>query len=79
MQEIIERLERIEAALTAPKRAYLGPTEAAQFLGLSHQQLSLWRMKREGPAFHKVGKSVRYSVADLHAYMDGLRKEPLNG
>lgn len=79
MQEIVERLERIEAALAAPKRAYLGTAEAAQFLGMSTHQLEIWRMKREGPAFYKVGKSVRYAVVDLHAYMDGLRKEPLNG
>lgn len=78
MQEIMERLERIEAALTAPK-AYLDTVEAAQFLGLSHQQLSLWRMKKEGPVFYKVGKSVRYAVTDLHAYMGELRQEPLNG
>jgi len=79
MQEIVERLERIEAALAAPERAYLGTAEAAQFLGLSHQQLSQWRMKKEGPAFYKVGKPVRYAVADLHAYMDKLRQEPFNG
>jgi hypothetical protein len=77
VQEILERLERIEAALAAPPRAYLDTEGAAGFLGLSTQQLELWRMKGGGPATHRVGRKVLYAVADLRSFMDGLRRQPL--
>ena len=77
MQEIIDRLDRIEAALALPQRAYLDTREAADHLGLSTQQLELWRMKGGGPAFHRVGRKCLYAVDDLRAFMDGLRQEPL--
>ena len=77
MHEVIERLKRIEAALAAPPREYLPVEEAAAFLGLSKQQLDLWRMKGGGPAFHKVGRKVLYAVADLREFMAGLRREAL--
>ncbi|RMH55989.1 MAG: DNA-binding protein [Bacteroidetes bacterium] len=77
MQEIVDRLDRIEARLAAPPRAYLPVAEAAEFMGLSKQQLDLWRMKGGGPAFHRVGRKCLYAVDDLRAFMDGLRQEPL--
>jgi hypothetical protein len=77
MQEILDRLDRIEAALAAPPRAYLDTLEAANFLGLSTQQLELWRMKGGGPATVRVGRKVLYAVQDLTSFMDGLRREPL--
>ena len=77
MQEVIEKLDRIEAAIAAPRREYLPVEGAAAFLGLSKQQLDLWRMKGGGPAFHKVGRKVLYAVADLREFMNGLRRNPL--
>ena len=77
MQDIFERLDRIERGLSAPKREYLDTREAADFLGLSTQQLELWRGQGGGPAFHRVGRVIRYSVGDLRAFMDGCRNEPL--
>lgn len=78
MQEIVERLDRIEARLAAPPRAYLPVAEAAEYLGLSKQQLDLWRMKGGGPAHHRVGRKVLYAVEDLREFMDGLRREPMS-
>tara|TARA_R110002049_G_scaffold67291_2_gene174777 strand:+ start:1530 stop:1766 length:237 start_codon:yes stop_codon:yes gene_type:complete len=78
MDQIVERLERIEARLSAPPRAYLPVAEAADYLGLSKQQLDLWRMKGGGPAFHRVGRKCLYAVDDLRAFMAGLRQEPLS-
>ncbi len=34
MDQIVERLERVEARLSAPPRAYLPVAEAADYLGL---------------------------------------------
>lgn len=77
MQEIVERLDRIEARLSTPPRAYLPVLDAAEYLGLSKQQLDLWRMKGGGPAFHRVGRKCLYAVDDLRTFMDGLRQEAL--
>ncbi len=79
MDQIVERLDRIEARLASPPRAYLPVAEAADYLGLSKQQMDLWRMKGGGgPAFHRVGRRVLYAVEDLKAFMDDLRQEPLS-
>ncbi|MGH1458535.1 MAG: helix-turn-helix transcriptional regulator [Paracoccaceae bacterium] len=75
--DIIERLERIEAAVIAPPKEYLNIKQAAEFIGVSRQTLDLWRMNAEGPAVHRVGTRVLYSVADLRAYMDEQRHEAL--
>lgn len=76
-QDIIRRLERIEAAVIAPQKEYLNIKQAAEFIGVSRQTLDLWRMNAEGPAVHRVGTRVLYSVADLRAYMDEQRHEAL--
>ncbi len=76
-QEILERLERIETAITAPPKEYLNIKQAADFIGVSRQTLDLWRMNAEGPAVHRVGTRVLYSVADLRAFMDEQRHEAL--
>lgn len=77
MQDIIERLDRIEAALREPAREYMDTERAADFVGLSTQQLELWRTQRQGPRFVKVGRAVRYAVADLRDFMSKLVVEPL--
>ncbi len=77
MQDIIERLDRIEAALVKPVREYLDTQEASAFLGLSTQQLEMWRTQRQGPKFVKVGRSVRYPVSALREFMDRQVVEPL--
>lgn len=77
MQEILERLEKIERAVAAPPRAFLPAEDAAAYLGLSKQQLDVWRMRGGGPAFHRVGRRVLYAVADLDAFMVDLREVPL--
>lgn len=76
-QEILERLERIETAITAPAKEYLNIKQAADFIGVSRQTLDLWRMNAGGPAVHRVGTRVLYSVADLRAFMDEQRHEAL--
>ena len=76
--EVLERLDAIEARLAAPPREYLSAVEAAGFVGLSKQQLDIWRMEGGGPAFHKVGRRVLYSVRDLREWMALHRREPLS-
>ncbi len=86
LERLDERLERIEAQLEAlsgrPEPApvtsdaarWLDPKGAADYVGMSHQSLALWRSKGTGPAFSKVGGSIRYSTADLDDWLSENRR-----
>ena len=76
-QDIIQRLERIETAITSPPKEYLNIKQAAEFIGVSRQTLDLWRMNAEGPAVHRVGTRVLYAIVDLRAFMAEKRQESL--
>jgi hypothetical protein len=43
--------------------------EAAKFLGNKVQTLRNWRCQRRGPAYIKLGRSVRYRIEDLQEYI----------
>lgn len=54
----------------------LKPSEAASRLRISER--TLWNLARSGeiPSF-RVGRSTRYRPADLEAWIESRRKEPL--
>lgn len=43
--------------------------DAARRLGLSVSSLRAWRVRGHGPTYYKLGRAVRYSLADLDAYL----------
>lgn len=53
----------------------LPPGEVAELYGLPVQTLAVWRHKGTGPAYHRLGKHVRYSAADVDAYLAASRVE----
>ena len=50
--------------------------QAAKFLGVAVQTLRNWRHHRTGPAYIKMGRSVRYQIDDLQSYIDKRRIDP---
>lgn len=44
-----------------PETEYLPPREFARLIGISESSLAKARMRGDGPAFVKIGRSVRYS------------------
>ncbi len=65
--------------MTAPDHTtddLLTEEQAAQRLGLNHRTLAAWRQRRQGPPYVKVGKCVRYRVADLEAFTAAHRVDP---
>lgn len=48
----------------------MAPAELAQRLAKSTAVLANWRYLGIGPRFIKLGKSVRYRVADVEAWLD---------
>ena len=53
--------------------AYINTSAAATYLSVTRRQLESWRSKGCGPAYSKLGRHVRYSVADLDAFMAARR------
>ena len=48
--------------------------EVADFLNLKVATLRRWRWSGDGPPFIKLNGAVRYSEADLQAYIDAQRR-----
>lgn len=44
-------------------------SETAKLLGVSLSWLAKSRMRGDGPRYRKIGRSVRYVLADLHEYL----------
>jgi excisionase family DNA binding protein len=47
--------------------------EVAALTGLSIETLAQWRSQRRGIPYLKIGRSVRYALADVQAYLEGCR------
>lgn len=79
MEDIRHALARIEAQLARPQVVpeYLDTAGASVLTGIPVQGLEIMRTRRQGPVFCKVGRSVRYAVRDLRAFMEQDRHEPL--
>ena len=58
---------------------FLSEVEVAKILGISCASLQQHRWLGRGIPFIKVGRSVRYSVDDLQAYIEENRVDPEEG
>ncbi len=76
-EDILARLDRIEALLSRPPVEYVDNDNAASFLGLQPATLEIWRSRAEGPTYVKVGKKVMYAVTDLRDWMEARKKRAL--
>ena len=65
----------MQAETHTPKKL-LTALEASQYLGIQSQTLAVWRCRGRHPhlRFHKIGRLVRYSVADLQKWIESQRK-----
>jgi len=52
------------------------PHSASEFLNKPEGTLANWRWRGYGPAYIRVGRAVRYSEADLVAFLEANRVEP---
>jgi predicted DNA-binding transcriptional regulator AlpA len=72
MPRKIEKAERAEPALeskSARVECLLTARDAANLLRLSQSWLAKSRMRGDGPAFMRLGRSIRYREADLVHWM----------
>lgn len=52
---------------------YLDTREAAELLKLSPVTLNQWRSHDCGPPYLRLGRAIRYRLADLRAWADAQR------
>ena len=50
--------------------------QASIILGVAVQTLRNWRHQRRGPAYVKLGRSVRYRILDLDEYLLNRKIDP---
>jgi len=53
---------------------HLTEEQVAKWLNLSKRTLQGWRLKGGGPEFEKFGRSVRYAVVTLEAWIDARQR-----
>ena len=61
--------------LARPPATLMSVEQAADFLGLAVSTLNKWRCYGDGPAFIKMGRSVRYRITDLNEYVENRLAE----
>ncbi|SHN73529.1 helix-turn-helix transcriptional regulator [Bradyrhizobium erythrophlei] len=44
--------------------------DAARFLSMSFRTLQAWRSEGKGPPYLKLGRSIRYRMSDLLAWIE---------
>ena len=59
-----------EFSSTNRDSGFLTPFELSQALAVPLATLAFWRTTKQGPAFLKIGRHVRYGVKDVTAWLD---------
>lgn len=57
------------------KSGFMTTRQAADFLGLKRNTLEIWRLRGTGPRFVKMGRAVRYRLADIEDYIEAQTKQ----
>lgn len=62
-----------KAQETASPR-YVTTRQLADILGVSVVSLELWRRQGRGPAYIRLGRAVRYDMADVETWVASQRR-----
>jgi excisionase family DNA binding protein len=58
-----------------PNSPLLSPDELAALLGVPLPTIYRWRSHRQGPVGFRIGRHVRYSLEDVHEWLESRRDE----
>lgn len=56
------------------REALASAAEVAEYLGVPLNTLYVWRVRGKGPKGARVGRHLRYSWADVDAYIEQLKQ-----
>lgn len=65
-----------QPAANEPEQRYLVEREVSRLTGIALSTLRNWRVRAEGIPYYKIGRSVRYSQADVIGFMEQRRVVP---
>ncbi len=71
-----DKLQPMEELMQAAEVRYLDEVEVARITGRKIQSLRNDRFKGKGMPYVKLGRSVRYSLSDVVAYMEARKIRP---
>lgn len=74
-RRVADRVGEIMRSGGVTHAEYLSPEAAARFLGFSIRTIEGWRQHGGGPRCTRIGRTVRYRVRDLVAFMDANSEE----
>jgi excisionase family DNA binding protein len=57
----------------------LSVAELADYLGLPVATIDDWRVNGAGPVAHRIGKHVKFALADVRAWLETRREAPPAG
>ena len=52
------------------QKSYFTDVEVAEYLGIQSQTLRKWRAQGQGPKYVPLGRSIRYRLADVDAWLE---------
>jgi len=64
---------------SAPPTGIAVPPQVASFLKTTPNRLARLRSEGRGPAFTRLGRSIRYRWEDVHAFVEGNRQPTADG
>ena len=56
---------------------WIDEREVSEIIAVAVQTLRNWRFQSTGPAYFKIGRSVRYRLSDIIAFMELRRVHPV--
>jgi hypothetical protein len=74
----MDRNERSSRPITSVISPLLTESDAARYLSMSAAFLRQGRMHGRGPAYVRMGRAVRYALADLDEWLSERRIVPRN-
>jgi excisionase family DNA binding protein len=60
---------------TSDQVRLMRPDELAAFLGIPLRTIYRWRTRREVPPSYRVGRHIRYRLADVERWLEDRRVE----
>jgi len=65
--------QNLESHFSLNDERLLSRVDIQNIFGISQRFLEVAAVKGGGPAYHKIGRNVRYRVADLRHWIDAQR------
>lgn len=63
-EDAVKRAEKRQAML-----GLYSPKEIAELFGFDTRTMAIWRSKKVGPRYTKLGKNVYYRLDDIHSWV----------